>query len=76
MEIDGQRYEIGAQVHTIGGYSIQAGHKALVRFVLGIRKRPAEICILHGDPTVKQQFACVLLKCCSLSAAVVEIVSP
>ncbi|WP_394233780.1 MBL fold metallo-hydrolase RNA specificity domain-containing protein [Pseudomonas anguilliseptica] len=34
VEFDGQRYDIRAQVHNIGGYSVHADQKGLVSFVI------------------------------------------
>lgn len=50
-ELDGQRYDIRAQVHTIGRYFAHADQKGLVGFVAGMRHWPSEIriVIVHGD---------------------------
>lgn len=60
VEFDGQRYDIRAQVHTIGGYSAHADQRALVSFVTRMTPWPSEVRIVHGELEVKQQFAAVL----------------
>ncbi len=54
VELDGQRYDIRAQIHQVGGYSAHAGQGDLLRFVGGIEKSPGEIRIVHGDPAAKE----------------------
>lgn len=51
--LDGDKYAINAQVHTISGYSAHADQDDLLRFVKGMRKRPSEIRIVHGDVRAK-----------------------
>jgi metallo-beta-lactamase family protein len=55
VDIDGQRYAIRAQVHTIGGYSAHADQKGLLAFVTRMRHWPQEVRIVHGDPQAKAQ---------------------
>lgn len=54
VELDGERYDIRAQVHQVGGYSAHAGQADLLRFVEGIGPPPSEIRIVHGDPAAKR----------------------
>lgn len=54
VELDGERYEIRAQVHQVGGYSAHAGQGDLLRFVEGIADAPSEIRIVHGDTGAKR----------------------
>jgi metallo-beta-lactamase family protein len=66
VELDGERYDIRARVHQVGGYSAHAGQSDLVRFVSGIEPSPSEIRIVHGDADAKEllkrQFHSVGLK--------------
>lgn len=66
VELDGDRYDIRAQVHQVGGYSAHAGQSDLVRFISGIEPPPSEIRIVHGDAgakeLLKRQFHSVGLK--------------
>ncbi|RMH85078.1 MBL fold metallo-hydrolase [Pseudomonas sp. AOB-7] len=55
VEMDGQRYAIRAQVHTIGGYSAHADQNGLVGFVTRMRRWPSEVRIVHGEVSAKQQ---------------------
>lgn len=54
VELDGERYDIRAQVHQVGGYSAHAGQADLLRFVEGISLKPKEIRIVHGDAGAKR----------------------
>src|SRR5690554_147511 len=56
VELDGERYDIRAQVHQVGGYSAHAGQSDLLRFVAGIPKAPGEIRVVHGDDSAKAHF--------------------
>jgi len=51
--IDGEKFIIKAQVHTITGYSAHADQKDLINFVTRMRKRPKEIRLIHGDEEAK-----------------------
>ena len=63
VEFDGQRYDIRAQVHTIGGYSAHADQRGLVRFVTGMREWPSEVRVVHGDSAAKRELAQLLDQC-------------
>jgi len=54
VELDGERYDIRARIHQVGGYSAHAGQSDLVRFVTGIERPPSEIRIVHGDIDAKE----------------------
>ena len=54
VELDGERYDIHARVHQVGGYSAHAGQSDLVRFVTGIELPPSEVRIVHGDSDAKE----------------------
>lgn len=54
VELDGERYDIKAGVHTLSGYSAHADQKDLLNFVRRMRKKPKEIRIVHGDDGAKQ----------------------
>lgn len=53
VDLDGQRYQIDARVHTISGYSAHADQKNLVDFVKRMRHLPSEVYLVHGDETAK-----------------------
>ena len=55
VELDGQRFDIRAQVHTISGYSAHADQKDLVNFVRRMKKKPTQIRIVHGDDDAKAE---------------------
>ena len=54
VELDGERYPIRAQVHTIGGYSAHAGQRDLINFIRRMRRPPRQIRLVHGDDDAKQ----------------------
>ncbi|WP_417706287.1 MBL fold metallo-hydrolase RNA specificity domain-containing protein [Pseudomonas sp.] len=60
VEFDGQRYDIRAQVHTIGGYSAHADQKGLASFVTRVTHWPSEVRIVHGELEAKHQLASIL----------------
>jgi metallo-beta-lactamase family protein len=53
VELDGERYDIRAGVHTLSGYSAHADQAALLGFVKRMRRRPREIRLVHGSETAK-----------------------
>ena len=71
VELDGERYDIRARIHQVGGYSAHAGQSDLVAFVSGISVPPREIRIVHGDQDAKQA-----LKRCFQSLAGIDIIIP
>ncbi|SDI51646.1 metallo-beta-lactamase family protein [Pseudomonas flavescens] len=60
VEFDGQRYEIRAGVHSIGGYSAHADQAGLVEFVTAMEEWPGEIRFVHGEEGAKAVLAYVL----------------
>ncbi|KGE03794.1 Metallo-beta-lactamase family protein, RNA-specific [Pseudohaliea rubra DSM 19751] len=57
VALDGERYPIHAQVHTLGGYSAHADEQNLVDFVRGIPVPPREIRLVHGEAGAKAALA-------------------
>ena len=55
VDLDGERYKIGAKIHTIGGYSAHADQKGLVNFVTRMREWPSEVRIVHGESSAKHE---------------------
>jgi metallo-beta-lactamase family protein len=75
-DLDGQRYDIRAQIHTIGGYSAHADQKGLVSFVTRMRGWPSEVRIVHGEPGAKKQLSNALHACYQHKGQPVETVIP
>ena len=48
VELDGEWFEIKAEVESIGGYSAHADRENLLTFVRGMRHWPSQIRIVHG----------------------------
>lgn len=57
VEIDGEKVEVNAQVHTMSGYSAHADKQDLLRFITGIEPKPQLIHLIHGEPETQEQFA-------------------
>ena len=51
--LDHHKHTINASVYTIRGYSAHADQLNLVRFVKGMRRKPKEIRLVHGDGEAK-----------------------
>ncbi|WP_423186042.1 MBL fold metallo-hydrolase RNA specificity domain-containing protein [Alishewanella sp. d11] len=52
--IEGQRVDIKAEVITLGGYSAHADQAGLLQFIKGMRKKPQQVRIVHGEVSAKQ----------------------
>jgi len=62
VELDGQRIDIRAGIHTLGGYSAHAGQKDLLNFIGRMRSKPRQVRLIHGDDGAKQTLAGLLRK--------------
>lgn len=54
VDLDGERIDIRAAIHTLSGYSAHADQNDLVRFVTRMRHLPAEVRLIHGDNDARQ----------------------
>ncbi len=52
-DLDGQRCDIRAQIHTIGGYSAHADQKGRMYFFTRMREWLSEVRIVHGEPAAR-----------------------
>ncbi len=64
VELDGERFDIRAGVHTLPGYSAHGDQSALVGFVRRMRRKPREIRLVHGSEPAKQALAGRLAQLC------------
>ncbi len=64
VELEGRRHTIRAGVHTLPGYSAHADRDDLVRFVRRMRRKPAEIRLVHGEAGAKAALADGLREVC------------
>ncbi|MDH4568430.1 MBL fold metallo-hydrolase [Pseudomonas sp. BN414] len=53
VDLDDERLDINAGIHTVGGYSAHADQKGLVNFVTRMRHWPSEIRLVHGEHAAK-----------------------
>jgi hypothetical protein len=54
VQLDGERIDIRAGIHTIGGYSAHADQSDLLGFIQGIPQAPKEIRLIHGDRDARE----------------------
>lgn len=62
VEIDDEEVKVNAQLHTMSGYSAHADREGLLAFVAGIKTKPKQIHLIHGEPKAKSQLANILSK--------------
>ena len=60
VELDGERIDIRAGIHVLGGYSAHADQKNLLDFIGRMRRKPAQVRLVHGDAPAKQALAATL----------------
>ena len=71
--LDGERFEIRAQVHTVGGYSAHADQAGLVEFVAGMRAWPGQVRLVHGELGAKQALRTALMARAQREGVVVDV---
>jgi metallo-beta-lactamase family protein len=49
VSLDGKRFTVRANVHTLTGYSAHADQADLIRFVEGFETKPGQIRLVHGE---------------------------
>jgi metallo-beta-lactamase family protein len=69
--LDGQRIDIRAQVHTLGGYSAHADRQDLLDFVGRIPKPPRQVRVVHGDAEAKAALAAAIRERCAGTEVVI-----
>ncbi len=57
VEIDGEEVRVNAQLHTMSGYSAHADREGLLAFITGIKTKPKQVHLIHGEPKAKKAFA-------------------
>ena len=57
VELDGERRDIRARIHTISGYSAHADQQGLIDFVRNMTDRPGRVRLIHGDPEASEILA-------------------
>lgn len=62
VDIDGNRFTINAQIHSMSGYSAHADQKDLIRFIKRMRVKPKQIVIVHGDKIAKEALSAKILE--------------
>jgi metallo-beta-lactamase family protein len=57
VDLDGERCDIRARIHTISGYSAHADQQGLIDFVRNMTNRPGRVRLIHGDPEASEILA-------------------
>jgi len=57
VDLDGERIDIRAAIHTLAGYSAHADQRSLVRFITGMRHWPREVRLVHGEASARAALA-------------------
>ncbi len=55
--LDGQKTDIRARIHTLGGFSAHADQQNLLNFVKRMRRRPSHIRLVHGEEEARNELA-------------------
>jgi metallo-beta-lactamase family protein len=71
VELDGERFDIRAAIHTIGGYSAHADQADLLRFVTGMKRAPDVVRIVHGEEEAKETLQNELARLLSRTSVVI-----
>lgn len=53
VELDGERFDINAQIHKLEGYSAHGGQTDLINFAMAIDPPPRQIRLVHGETGAK-----------------------
>lgn len=69
IKIHGNFYKVNAHIHTVGGLSAHADQNDLLRWASGFKNNP-RVCVVHGEPEVKQEFSQLLHKKLQLNSSV------
>jgi len=73
VELDGERYDIRAGVHTLGGYSAHADQENLLDFIGAMSPPPRELILVHGERQAKLALMAALRKRFAASGVQVRI---
>lgn len=76
VDLDGERYNINAGVHTLGGYSAHADQKGLVSFITGMHHWPKEVRLVHGDEGAKATLATKLRQAAQEKSKELQVTIP
>ncbi|RMR15124.1 MBL fold metallo-hydrolase RNA specificity domain-containing protein [Pseudomonas syringae group genomosp. 3] len=76
VELDRERFDIRAAIHTAKGYSAHADQAELVEFVTGMNKWPTQIRLVHGETTAKKALRNILERKYTLEKIQAELIVP
>ncbi|ALC15477.1 RNA procession exonuclease [Desulfuromonas soudanensis] len=57
VRLDGERVDIRARIHTLSGFSAHADQQNLLNFVKGMRIKPSQIRLVHGEDEARNELA-------------------
>ena len=76
VELDRERFDIRAGIHTAKGYSAHADQAELVEFVTGMEEWPAQLRLVHGEASAKKVLGNILARKYALEKQTVELIIP
>ncbi|WP_375740574.1 MBL fold metallo-hydrolase RNA specificity domain-containing protein [Pseudomonas boanensis] len=76
VDLDNERFEIRAGIHTVGGYSAHADQQGLVNFLTRMRHWPSEIRLVHGETQAKNALGTQILVNYQRYSRVVDVQIP
>lgn len=62
VELDGERREIAAAVHTIDGYSAHADRQGLLDWLAAMPQKPGAVKLVHGEDRARESLAAELTR--------------
>ena len=76
VDLDGERLDIRAAIHTLGGYSAHADREGLTSFITEMQHWPQQVRLVHGDPEAKSALRKRLLQLAASQQKLLEVVIP
>ncbi|WP_214347056.1 MBL fold metallo-hydrolase RNA specificity domain-containing protein [Pseudomonas congelans] len=76
VELDHERFDIRAAIHTAKGYSAHADQSELVEFVTGMNEWPKQIRLVHGEAAAKKTLGNILVQQYAREKRHVEMIIP
>ena len=76
VEINGERFDINADISTVGGYSAHADQQELLRFVTDMNTWPEEIRLVHGESEAKKTLGELFKREYSLRKTPLKLIIP
>jgi metallo-beta-lactamase family protein len=69
VSIDGEKVDVRAQIHTLGGFSAHAGQKDLLSWLGGVAPSKPDVVLTHGEDGPRETLAGKVRKCFGLKTS-------